>query len=118
MKDKAKERANRIIEFIAHQWYIFQIGLSYLGIATFTLVALNASEKLMRWLGIGRTLPFVICLIFLVFCAVFCLGKILDYIKVNQRMDRQNLKRSVTWEEAYKRFDRIERKLDKLLERG
>jgi TRAP-type C4-dicarboxylate transport system permease small subunit len=111
-----KERADKIIEFIAHQWYIFQIGMQYLGVATFTLVAINQAEKIMKWLGVGRTIYYLALLFLFVMICVFCLGKILDYLKMNQRMDRQNLERSITWAEAYKRFDAIDKKLDKLLE--
>jgi len=98
-------------------WLRMQMGQSLAGQAiSIILLSANLSPAVGKFFNC-RALYFAALLPPAIALLLLAIGTIMDRAKWQQRMDRQNLARSVAWPEAFERLQRIEASIDHLIER-
>jgi hypothetical protein len=110
-----KALARRLRGFYFAQKFRFDIGLSFLGLVNFSLLAITASDKIMPSLGISKTRYFVLALIGSAFFGMWFLGFFMDrWVKSVQQVDKLSAERSPTWKRNFDALERIEGRLSKI----
>ncbi|MBN2477833.1 hypothetical protein JXB01_00920 [Candidatus Micrarchaeota archaeon] len=104
-----------IRDFTAEQWFRFSLGLQLLTIANFGLLVITAGDKLKLYTGLEYTKELLIAFVPVAFAFAWFAGYFMENIaKIHQAKEEAVLRRSPAWQEAYRRFDRIEEKLGKI----
>lgn len=94
-----------------------QMGQSLAGQAiSIILLSANLSPAIGKYFNC-RALYFAVLLPPAIALLLLAIGTIMDRAKWQQRMDKQNLARSVAWPEAFERLQRIEASIDHLIDR-
>ncbi|MGC8851124.1 MAG: hypothetical protein ACP5O3_02725 [Candidatus Micrarchaeia archaeon] len=115
MADKELLRGAR--NFFFTQKYRFDLGLQFLVFVNFALLILTASDKLKVFLGLEHVSEVITVMIPLGFVGAWAFGYFLDrVVKSPQTAEREALKRSVAWQELFKRLNEIEAEVKSLRE--
>ena len=105
-------RLARWREVFFAQKYRFDLGQSFLAIASFTLLIITASDKLQVFFGGMRLRSLLIVIVPLGFVGVWLFGYVMDkVVRASQMTERQSLKRSELWRSHNDQMDRIEAEL-------
>lgn len=99
------------------QTYRYFLGISFMTLINFILLAITASESVKGLLPFEVNLSVIV--LFLVPSSLFGVwffGLILEkYIKYPQRQEQEIIKRSPNWEEVHSKLNRIEEKLNEVM---
>jgi len=110
-----KELLRKARDFFFAQKYRFDLGLQFLVFLNFALLILTASDKLKAILGLEHISEVMILLLPLGFIGAWAFGWFLDRVVHSpQTAERESVKRSLVWQENFRKLDGIEAELKAL----
>jgi len=113
-----RKMLSRWKRFLFHQKYRFDLGHQSLAMMNFALLIIAASDKLRYYTNIPRTWILLVVAVPLGFIVVWLVGLFLDkVVRYSQAYSLVAVKRNPIWTDHLAQMERVEKKLDLLLEK-